>query len=1026
MSPSATTHTPFGRASLGPILALLVMSALFALPVAPLAAADHSPLYNDLIGSTAANTTIPVIIYLDHRLTMDDVYPLAQKLPMKERRTYVVNTLKARFNEMSPRVMERLEEGRKTGEVTLLRPLWILNAIRAEVTPAVLKDIDAHFSEVTYLGADPVFPHTLDEIGWGVEDIRAPDVWSTYNVTGNGVIVGHKDTGENIFHPSLAGHIWINSGEDIDHDGQITAADSNGIDDDRNGYVDDFFGWNFDSDNNDISDNNGHGTETGSVIAGGGQGTGTCDTIGVAPGAKLMVLRSWQSQGAGWEASQYAVEMGANVLSQSFSFKKRDCLPDPFGAGECPNYVAHRFVSEMELAAGVIHANSTGNEGTTPLPFSTAAPATSPPPAMTTAHVLQGGVSSIVSVAAYEIGGNYGVYSGHGPCGWSIDDICVDPRMPFCAEAGHGGTYPPQFNDYPYHLGARPGLFKPDIAAPTNTRCASRNGGCSVIGGTSGATPHVGGALALICSAFPGITPENAYLVLVNTAEDAGPEGPDSLWGFGKLRPFPACSLGIIADGTLMGNILGSGDAPVPQVRVSTTGLEPLYSDASGGYHMLLSPGNHDILFHKFGYDDFSTTVNIILGQITRESPVLTAASPGTLVLTTAEPVIPIRITDIPLDTTSGDNGTVSIAAYAGTYTIIYGALPWKVDTLLVTIPAGETQVTLPLHRSQQATCSTGPDHHGYRIYDNYDNPAVTFDWVEINPDLGHITGDRLFTGAEGTIIQELPFTFRFYGSDYASISVTGNGFLMMGDNNLTAFTPPTPLPSSAAPFNYFAPYYASWDASAANGGKVFYYSQPDSHRVIVEWSGIPTYFALPAAIGTFEIILYDPAFVTSRTGDGVAKFQYNELSDRVEGAIGLENSDGTDGIQYAFQLQYDSCASPIVAGRALLITTDSLILAAEPHDGLPIPQAFVLEQNYPNPFNPTTTFTWSVPRSASVRLTLYDLLGRQADVIFDGLCEVGQHSRVFDASHLSTGIYFARLEASGRVLAVRKVMLLK
>jgi hypothetical protein len=60
------------------------------------------------------------------------------------------------------------------------------------------------------------------------------------------------------------------------------------------------------------------------------------------------------------------------------------------------------------------------------------------------------------------------------------------------------------------------------------------------------------------------------------------------------------------------------------------------------------------------------------------------------------------------------------------------------------------------------------------------------------------------------------------------------------------------------------------------------------------------------------------------------------------------------------------------------------------------------------------------------VRLALYDLLGREAAVVFDGLCPAGEHRRSFDGARLATGVYFARLETAGQTAAVRKVVLLK
>ena len=561
-------------------LAYLSGVILLALTVLPLCAAEHSPTLDYVLANTPSDEPVSVLLFLDHRLTMDDVYSAARNLPMQERRQYVVNVLQRRFSEMSPGVMEDLELAAKSGTVTLLRPLWILNAIRVSAIPEVIRDVDRNHSEVIYIATDAVYEDALD---WGVAEIGAPQVWEEYGADGSGVVVGHKDAGLDWDHPGFDGHIWVNPGEDLNHNGHIDEPDEvNNIDDDSNGYVDDFRGWNFDYHNNDVSDDpqgGGHGTKTGSVIS--ASNSTVCGQISVAPGAKLMVLRGVWTQGAFYEASQYAIAMNANVISSSASYKLSTC--DYVLYRDCPNFVAHRWVCEMELAAGIIHANSVGNEGlANPVPLSVAAPANCPPPAMTAGHEQQGGVSSVVGVAAYFQNGSYYSSSGHGPSGWSEEDICAHPRMPYCGPDGSSSEYPAEFEDYPYHDSEFPGLAKPDITAPTIVPSLDRGGGCDNINATSGAAPHVGGALALIYSAFPGITPEDAYFVLMNGVVDAGEAGYDSLWGFGKLRIFRACSLAVDLRAIVAGHVEDPLDNPVTDVRVSAEGTSVALTDEGG------------------------------------------------------------------------------------------------------------------------------------------------------------------------------------------------------------------------------------------------------------------------------------------------------------------------------------------------------------------------------------------------------------------------------------------------------------
>ncbi len=89
------------------------------------------------------------------------------------------------------------------------------------------------------------------------------------------------------------------------------------------------------------------------------------------------------------------------------------------------------------------------------------------------------------------------------------------------------------------------------------------------------------------------------------------------------------------------------------------------------------------------------------------------------------------------------------------------------------------------------------------------------------------------------------------------------------------------------------------------------------------------------------------------------------------------------------------------------------------------VPQEYFLEQNYPNPFNPNTDISFGITRAGSVRLTVFDLLGREVAVLVNEPMSPGYYKTPFSAAQLSSGIYLYRLESESGVLA-RKMMLLK
>ena len=89
------------------------------------------------------------------------------------------------------------------------------------------------------------------------------------------------------------------------------------------------------------------------------------------------------------------------------------------------------------------------------------------------------------------------------------------------------------------------------------------------------------------------------------------------------------------------------------------------------------------------------------------------------------------------------------------------------------------------------------------------------------------------------------------------------------------------------------------------------------------------------------------------------------------------------------------------------------------------IPSKFSLDQNYPNPFNPQTTISYSLPHESMVTLTVYDFLGRTiATLLHQERKAAGNYEIVFDASHVSSGVYFYRLQTEQGSLTKNMVLI--
>jgi hypothetical protein len=88
-------------------------------------------------------------------------------------------------------------------------------------------------------------------------------------------------------------------------------------------------------------------------------------------------------------------------------------------------------------------------------------------------------------------------------------------------------------------------------------------------------------------------------------------------------------------------------------------------------------------------------------------------------------------------------------------------------------------------------------------------------------------------------------------------------------------------------------------------------------------------------------------------------------------------------------------------------------------------PASFELKQNYPNPFNPVTNISFKLPAAAKVKLTVYDMLGREVETLVNMQLGQGSYSYRFDGHNLSSGVYIYSLEA-GSVRMAKKMMLIK
>jgi subtilisin family serine protease len=283
----------------------------------------------------------------------------------------------------------------------------------------------------------------LGQIGKKGIDINVESAW-TKTKGSSALVIGVIDTGMDINHPDLKDKIWVNTGE-IPNDG---------IDNDKNGYIDDVNGWNFYDKNNRLfirAEEDFHGTHVAGTIAAKADNIGV---VGVAPNVKIMPLKFIGPWG-GYEADailaiEYAKSKGVKILNNSWGGPENS-----------------QALYDAIKNSGTLFIAAAGNDGMN----------ADSSPMYPAAYNLP----NILSVAAINNTGNLSIFSNYG-----VKSVDV-------AAPGEGilSTFPMLEGDY--------------------------STAYEYLDGTSMATPHVTGVAALVQSAHPSYTPAQIKDAIMRT-----------------------------------------------------------------------------------------------------------------------------------------------------------------------------------------------------------------------------------------------------------------------------------------------------------------------------------------------------------------------------------------------------------------------------------------------------------------------------------------------------------------------------
>jgi len=998
-------------------------------------AAKIDPGLKKLLDDKARVETIPVLMVFPDPPALEDVEVQLEGATPEKRRKSMIAALKRRVRKAQTEAWEILSAPDHPGTLVSADMLYLANAIAfegdreiilavAETKNPLLGDVVLYHDEALDLltGLGPREGAGLkaaqQDTVWNLQAIGADRVWREFGLTGEGVLIGHIDTGVDLAHPDLRHRLWVNPAE----------VPGNGVDDDGNGLVDDVTGWDFGDGDPDPADDAavaGHGTHTAGTLV--GDGAGGIQT-GVAPGARLIPVKVFASGGQSslgriWAAQQYCVEQGARVISMSLGVKGD--IPAGFLRND-------RFAGEALRAAGILLVNSAGNyhdEFDPPLELGMTARIPSPWNPLDVARSSTGGVVSVGGLAhrSDEVYAS----SSRGPVAWGD----VEP-----------------WHDWPYAPG--PGLIKPDLAAPAEGIGSTLPGGGysgQTWSGTSMAAPHVAGTAALMLQKNPTLSPAGLDSLMQLSARDLGAAGKDPVFGSGALDAYAAVQAvpldllpnldGLSFVGDPQGNaVLDPGEMADLVFKVQNVGSVA----ATGVVGQLRIPSNP----HVAVTDGTASFADIAAGAVGDN-----AAQPFELLVSPAAPQGATFGMELILQTAEGFQRSFDLVGHVGrpqwrnldasdVYLTVTsrGSLGYLTDAQ----EQGAGMGLAGLPSSLFMGSLWGGTHAAYLC--NSDLTGGGADVAEWTPRLaptGNVTVVRdddeaqalavAFTDSGHTsprgVTVELVATARTAPALARAVileyEITNHGTQFLG--------------------NYRVGLFLDWDVVdlLGNVGGVV----PDQRAVWVGMPGGPVFgHALLGDAPLSNATLIDnPTYVfpvshvidvhkqqllggTIHQAEATLPTDLSALVAAGPFALGPGES-----VRVAFVLAYGATVDDFLAGVAAAEAGAGAITAVEPGvpgEDLPAAGAARLAQNHPNPFNPSTEIRFSLPRAGTAELAVYDLFGRRVRTLVQGELAAGPHAVRWDGrdeagERLPSGMYLYRLLADGTTFT-RKAVLVK
>lgn len=315
---------------------------------------------------------------------------------------------------------------------------------------------------------------------------------------------------------------------------------------------------------------------------------------------------------------------------------------------------------------------------------------------------------------------------------------------------------------------------------------------------------------------------------------------------------------------------------------------------------------------------------------------------------------------------------------------------------------------------------ATGPDNYGYYMYDNtdtqYGDLAPTYNWVDLNsqPSAVEIIFDNT---DDATELITLPFNFVYYGQTHTQMTVCINGFVSVDNvpfdqqGNYWYNFDNYPIPDPGNARGQISPFWDDLYIPTGATTGVYKWYDLANNRFIIEWSDLK--HKNTNANESFQLIICDPAYYPTPTGDAEMIYQYQVINNNdgsisdprkpeTYSSVGFENWEENDGIQYEYDNVNHPAAAGLASGRAIKITTST-------GSALQIP-SLVSPPNNNISSDLTPTLTWSQSSEATkYHLQVANNVNFNSPIVNDSTLTALSYTF---SSALPTGQYYWRVRA--------------